>query len=453
LRPIDAGEETLRDGAQHDDAAQDPPRPSSWDGGLSPPELHWTLPDCAVAHGVIARNVLTPDPKPNPALKLLAAALSGERLALSFHEKSDTWGEQRSDGLMPFAGQPSGQQVKVPVSPRKLAFANDHWLGLSFAPVDYRALLVEQSSTAEPTTHALDALPYAGGSLFLNPVLELRDYGWAQLTAQSDGSVAIVGRWNQTGGSAGDREGIARVTLDAARNVLGSAEWYDVASDPKYSTPPVLQAFLTSSSSTAAVLQWGFGGTLAAIEIVVHGASGGAHQARLALPDPFNRGAQSVTAAIDGDTIACGWLAQIRDADYASEVTAEVTLAAGAVAKAAEPIGPQLHGDDGLIYLSHPGGGIDVLKYGDAVPGYEYDELFARDNPLALYLAVPRPLRFNDREFLRVGAGATVVDALAIRDDERIAVIWRERGPTTSTLASEANTVQGIYYAVLACDG
>jgi hypothetical protein len=448
---------SVRDAARSDDDAtmtQAASQPSSWDGRADLPDLAWTIPDCAVAHGVLSRNVLTPEQAPNPSLKLLAAALSGKRLALSFHDKFEAWGELHGDALTRFPSQLSGthqatgKQSMVPVSPRRVALAPERALGLSFAPLDTRALLVEQTGT-DQTTHALDAVPFDDGTLFLIPDYDVRDYGWASLAPRSDGSVAIVGRWNQSGGSGG-RDGVARVTLDAARNVLGSPEWYDVPSDPKFSVAPALQAYLTGESVSVAVFAWALAGTL---EIVIHPADGEARNVRLELRDPLDRGMHSVTAAIDGDKLACGWFAGIRDQDYGVEVTAEVSLADGAVATPPGPIGAPLHGDNGLVYLSHPVGGVDVIKYGDSAPGYRYDKLYARDNPLAIYLARSRPLRYEEVEPLRLGAGATVVDAIATRDGDRVAIFWRERGPATSELASEANVIQGVYYAVLACDG
>jgi hypothetical protein len=186
------------------------------------------------------------------------------------------------------------------------------------------------------------------------------------------------------------------------------------------------------------------------IELVIH-EGGAARNLLIEPPSGAELGILSLTAALDGDAVALGWMGGPRDSPWAKELTAEVAIASGELLRLKSVV-DGIYDESGMRYLSHPGGGVDVIKYGDPAPGHFYDPRMRADNPLAIYLRTRRPFRFEDEAALRLGAGATVWDAVAARDGERLAIFWLEHGPATSDLASEADTVQGLYYAVLDCD-
>ena len=186
------------------------------------------------------------------------------------------------------------------------------------------------------------------------------------------------------------------------------------------------------------------------IELVIHD-GGAVRNALIEPPRGAELGILSLTAALDGDAVALGWMGGPRDSPWAKELTAEVAIASGEVLSLRSVV-DGIYDQSGLRYLSHPGGGIDVIKYGDPAPGHFYDSRMRADNPLAIYLRMRRPLRFEGEAPLRLGAGATVWDAVAARDGERLAIFWLEHGPASSDLYSEAERVQGLFYAVLECD-
>jgi hypothetical protein len=443
-------------GRSHEDAsarharadAGEPPQLNDWDGGELP-ELRWTLPECAVDHGVLARNVLTPEQRPDLPLSLLALALGRERVVASWIGNDEQWGELRDGAFEPFASV--ADSFGIERAPQRISIAEDRVLGLTYLGGDHLPLLVEWLH-GTLLTKSLEDLAGSEGQLSLRAAPELPDNGWVDLQAGEDGSLQIVGEWALSTDAPSGRTDLARVTLDAEHRVQVPAEWYEHEPNADYTRPPQPRAFVRAGEGSAAVLQWGSPGSRGQIDVVVHTPEG----QRSVRIDPAehgsDRGISDLSAALDGDVITLGWLGSVHDVDGIYELTAEVPVDAAAQMRPLGRSGLRGLTQSGMRYLDHPGGGVDVLKFGTFAPGYFYDSRNRADNPLALYLGVRRPLRFDRDEPLRIGAGGTAWQALAARDGGRIAVLWLEHGPATSERYSEAHTVQGIYYAVLECD-
>ena len=223
------GEDAGRDGGMGsvDSDAGTPPL-ASWDGG-EPPPLRWTLPECAVAHGVIARKVLRPT-DPNLPLGVVAVALHGDRLVLAYDDGFGAWGEIRDDAFHAFE-QPRGGG-DWPLLPSLLAVRDDRVFALAFSPLDYVPLLLEQRSEGLTQT-PLQSLAVAGGELSLNPRTEFANRGWVDLQAHDDGAIQIVGDWVGSAAPRPAQHAAARVVLDADGNALGEPEWYDAEPDPE----------------------------------------------------------------------------------------------------------------------------------------------------------------------------------------------------------------------------
>ncbi|HMI91377.1 MAG TPA: hypothetical protein VK509_08435 [Polyangiales bacterium] len=442
----DAGPPT--DGGTAGDGGMAPPL-ASWDGG-APPPVRWTLPECAVAHGVIARNVLDPDEDPNPQLRPLAVALRGERLVLAYLDGTGVWGEIEDEAFRAFE-QPRGGS-DWPLSAALLATDGTRVIALAYSPLDHVPLLITRTDDGLSTI-ALQSLAAGTGELSLNPRTELPNLGFIDLQAGADSTTQVVAEFIGSAAPQPEQYGVARVTLDAEGRVSGVPEWYASELDPQPGTAPAPEAFVQAGADSVVLLR--HGGEPAAsgardVELVIH-SGGAARNAPLGQQDAADRGIGSLSAALDSDALVLGWLSGARDSPWATEFTAEVALGSGELRRV-EPIVAGVYDESGVRYLSHPGGGVDAIKWGDPAPGHVYDPRVRAQNPLAIYLGLQRPLRFDGEAPLRLGAGATVWHAVAARDGDRLAIIWLERGPATSELASEADTVQGLYYALLDCD-
>lgn len=94
---------------------------------------------------------------------------------------------------------------------------------------------------------------------------------------------------------------------------------------------------------------------------------------------------------------------------------------------------------------------------GADVHGYRWEslgsaELRSRNNPLAIEPGVQPPVTHDQVEPIRLGAGASVSDAVAVRDGNRLVVLWQEYGPVKVVSGEATDAVHGLYYAVLECD-
>jgi len=172
-----------------------------------------------------------------------------------------------------------------------------------------------------------------------------------------------------------------------------------------------------------------------------------------AVPDAIGWGAGlfGLRAALDGDVVVALYQYEPFDSTDVSAV-AELSLRTGELLGA-----PQRLGGACLIpneIVSHPGGGVDIVRQ-PQTDCASYDYRVNTSHPLEVYVGLRRPISFGGASPLRLGAGAMAHDFQVVRDGDRLIVVWAESGP--STLPDEdtrmRRTVEGLFYAVLRCDG
>lgn len=499
---VDGGRLAARDGSAEASAVITPPAPSfgrtEWDGGDGLPPLNWTVPDCVEDYGKIARNILEgyscldlcltePVGYPGnfPYYGVIAAA-TRDAVVVRW---SEGWGVVQDGRFKPLdpIDDPEGLFIGGDPWPtsapaRSVALGDDGTI-YGIGGAQWGPLLVEERNGSR-STRRLRNLPG-------------RDTGGFYLTTQEGrfpvvqpgpgAALRVAGGWgiyrdpvqqfhsgiySMAGDSGVWKEpefvdgGFWRVTLDASGDIVGEPERFDPQRKPNpddvFNGDPLM--FLDTGSRAALVMRWGIeiNGPL---EVVIRDAESGSQRSAL-IEEPSAISLRDIiapVAAVDGDMLVFTWLSGILDQPAVMEMSAEASLATGDIVREPTPIQGPLAYATGQALSSHPGGGVDVVKFDDSLPGYVHDETWSMSVPLGVYLGMRRPLSYEGKEPLRLGAGGVPVEVEVVRDGDRLVVVWIEHGPrwtmeTTLDGGADApriarrRTVQGIFWAVLRCD-
>jgi hypothetical protein len=173
----------------------------------------------------------------------------------------------------------------------------------------------------------------------------------------------------------------------------------------------------------------------------------------VAVPDAigWGPGLFGLRAALDGDVVVALYQYEPFDSLDVAAV-AELSLRTGALLGAPQRLGGACVPPNEIV--SHPGGGVDIVRQPQTVCA-SYDYRVNTSHPLEVYMGLRRPISFGGASPLRLGAGAMAHDFRVARDGDRLVVVWAETGPSTlpDRMTGMRHTVEGLFYAVLRCDG
>lgn len=430
--PVDAGptDAGVSDGGRQDagrDAGTDAGLPdagfTSWDGEEIPP-VAWEVPPCVEDYGVLERQDVF------PYYEFWLGAHGGSAVA--------AW-----EGLV------EGRSATL-LGPDVLM--NDDWglappemleslLGLHALtpfPMGDVSMLVVGRRVAEPVRLMVRRVRAGGAVNLIDLVPDLylagRERAWMEAEPTR---LRIVAKFAGRDSGGAGRIGFAEVQLDESLALVDGPRWL---ADDRWG-----EEFAVATDGTDTLLLHRVERDL---EAVPYDASGLRTAVRSTLG--WGSGFFGLRAALDGDVVVALLSFEPFDSPWV-EVAAELSLRTGELLDSYELGGWCLVPND---LVSHPGGGVDVVRQ-PQTDCISYDYVLNTTHPLEVHVGLRRPISFDGASPLRLGAGAYAHTFRVARDGDRLIVVWAESGP--ATLPDEdtgmRRTVEGLYYAVLRCDG
>lgn len=406
-------------GAELDAGSPDVP---VWDGEELPP-VRWTLPACAVWHGVLDRYIYHSE---IDRRRLDHVATGSGRIVVDYS----------AELLELTSGSVEPLEVAMPEEVTS-------W-DLSWFEVNETQLRADARYTSDGVSHPSQLLVVDGDRVEFTPFSDL-DFGWLEATSELDSA----GNWRTLGnlrgtGMPGLHDIVVNRDLEVTRSVFLADDLATAVARVPFSLVrgdggSMLVRAVKPEDSPETVEMIPFDETRAEPPVLLD-------------DDAFydDPAVDYVRAAADGDVVVILYRFAPFHGGYHQRIV-EVSLETGEIVR-----GPETFGADRISrqidLLSAPGGGIDVVQQPASFGGSRY----VRENselPLHIYPGIGRPLRLEEHTPRQLGAGAYVVSYDAQRDGDRLVVVWKEWGPTTDEEdPADRRTAIGFYWAVLECD-
>lgn len=428
-----------------------------WDGVTAPP-LRWTLPACIEAHGVFSRGILSIDDSIEwvEGSEETSERASGElragggRVVLQWRDAFRLFRDGRIDDLVIGAADP----VRGALGTESFVVDATSIHGLGRFAMD---------GMGDPVVgFAIDS----SGSVRALPIDEDRweyDLGTsggrpdATLVPGPAGGFDLVGHLN-VAGMLIETRALYHLPLDSELRLRAPARRIETAHSPNGDPADLRGVLIVTDGSDRMVLRSVYIPEKPGVPMGVEAIPFDAAEVRPAeIVVRAGDGVSSVTATdavLDGDVVVALVDQCPFDGLPCAALVAEIDLHTGATVRLTPMWDVSGEASDREMF-AHPGGGMDIVR--QPVPAWTFGEIVENTSaPIELTIGAQRPVRPDSVEPMWLGAGFRAGGVRAVRDGDRIVVLWTETGPVAGRRHDGGRwdrMVIGSYWAVLRCDG